>query len=67
LVLATGKNFSHRVYLKDGIWADLTLMWQRKHWVDFPWTFPDYAGEAMKTRLTKLRLSYKNKLSKPQK
>jgi hypothetical protein len=66
LVLATGKNFSHRIYLKDGIWADLTLMWQRKHWVDFPWTFPDYAGEAMKTRLTKLRLSYKNKLSKPQ-
>lgn len=66
LVLATGKNFSHRVYLKDGIWADLTLMWQRKRWVDFPWTFPDYAGEAMKTRLTKLRLSYKNKLSKPQ-
>jgi hypothetical protein len=66
LVLATGKNFSHRIYLRDGIWADLTLMWQRKHWVDFPWTFPDYAGEAMKTRLTKLRLSYKNKLSKPQ-
>ncbi|EGB16551.1 GTP-binding protein [Pseudodesulfovibrio mercurii] len=66
LVLATGKNFSHRVYLKDGIWADLTLMWQRKHWVDFPWTFPDYAGEAMKTRLTKLRLSYKTMLSKPQ-
>jgi hypothetical protein len=66
LVLATGKNFSHRIYLRDGIWADLTLMWQRKRWVDFPWTFPDYAGEAMKTRLTKLRLSYKNKLSKPQ-
>ena len=66
LVLATGKNFSHRIYLKGGIWADLTLMWQRKRWVDFPWTFPDYAGEAMKTRLTKLRLSYKTKLSKPQ-
>ncbi|WP_338669976.1 DUF4416 family protein [Pseudodesulfovibrio methanolicus] len=66
LVLATGKNFSHRIYLRDGIWADLTLIWQRGHWVDFPWTFPDYAGEAMKTRLTKLRLSYKNKRSKPQ-
>jgi hypothetical protein len=59
LVLATGKNFSHRIYLRDGIWADLTLMWQRKRWVDFPWTFPDYAGEAMKTRLTKLRLCIK--------
>ncbi|MBG0790403.1 MAG: DUF4416 family protein [Desulfovibrionaceae bacterium] len=65
LVLATGKNYSHRIYLKDGIWADLTLMWQKKRWVDFPWTFPDYAGEAMKSRLTKLRQSYKNKQSKP--
>ncbi|BDQ35241.1 DUF4416 family protein [Pseudodesulfovibrio portus] len=65
LVLATGKNFSHRIYLKDGIWADLTLMWQKKRWVDFPWTFPDYAGEDMKTRLTKLRQSYKTKLSRP--
>ncbi|MCJ2162987.1 MULTISPECIES: DUF4416 family protein [unclassified Pseudodesulfovibrio] len=66
LVLATGKNFSHRIYLKDGIWADLTLIWQKKQWVDFPWTFPDYAGEAMKTRLTKLRQSYRTKQSKPQ-
>jgi hypothetical protein len=64
LVLATGKNFSHRIYLKDGIWADLTLIWQKKGWVDFPWTFPDYAGDDMKSRLTKLRQSYKIKLNK---
>ena len=63
LVLATGKSFSHRIYLKDGIWADLTMIWQKKQWVEFPWTFPDYAGEAMKSRLTKLRLSYKTKLN----
>lgn len=66
LVLATGKKFSHRIYLKDGIWADLTMIWQKKQWVDFPWTFPDYAGEDMKSRLTKLRLSYKSMLNKPQ-
>ena len=66
LVLATGKNFSHRIYLKEGIWADLTMIWQKKQWVVFPWTFPDYAGDDMKLRLTKLRQSYKNKLIKPQ-
>ena len=65
LVLATGKNFSHRIYLKDGIWADLTLIWRKKGWQDFPWTFPDYAGDDMKSRLTKLRQSYKTKLNKP--
>jgi len=65
LVLATGKKFTHRIYLKEGIWADLTLVWQKKQWVDFPWTFPDYAGVDMKTRLTKLRQSYKDKLNNP--
>ncbi|CCH50473.1 DUF4416 family protein [Pseudodesulfovibrio piezophilus] len=65
LVLATGKPFTHRLYLKAGIWGDLTLVWQKKHWVDFPWTFPDYAGDDMKSRLTKLRRSYKNKLNNP--
>ncbi|MDD3313729.1 DUF4416 family protein [Pseudodesulfovibrio sp.] len=63
LVLATGKNFSHRIYLRDGIWADLTLIWQKGGWKDFPWTFPDYAGEEMKRRLTKLRQLYKTKLN----
>jgi hypothetical protein len=63
LVLATGKNFSHRIYLGSGIWADLTLIWQRRGWVDFSWTFPDYAGEDMKSRLTKLRQLYKTKLN----
>jgi len=65
LVLATGKELSHRIYLKDGIWADLTLIWQKKQWVDFSWTFPDYAGDDMKSRLTKLRQSYKTKLNNP--
>jgi len=44
--------------------ADLALIRQKKQWVDFPWTFPDYAGSDMKSRLTKLRLSYKTKLNK---
>lgn len=66
LVLATGKNYSHRIYLKNGIWADLTLIWQKKQWVGFPWTFPDYAGNDMKSRLTKMRQSYKDMLNNPQ-
>lgn len=65
LVLATGKEFYHRIYLREGIWADLTLVWQKKQWVEFPWTFSDYAGDEMKSRLTNLRLSYKTKLNSP--
>lgn len=59
-VLASGKNFTHRVYLRQGIWADLTLVYNKKSgWVVLPWTFPDYATEDMKRRLTHLRALYK--------
>jgi len=60
LVLASGKNFTHRVYLGGGIWADLTLIYNKSQgWVDLPWTFPDYAEGDMKRRLTVLRALYK--------
>ena len=41
-VLATGKNFTHRVYLRDGIYADLTLVYQKGAFRPLPWTYPDY-------------------------
>lgn len=59
LVLATGKNFTHRVYLSQGIWADLTLIFQKGDWVDLPWTFPDYATPEVKSHLTRLRDMYR--------
>lgn len=60
LVLASGKNFTHRVYLGSGIWADLTLIYnKRQGWVILPWTFPDYATKDMMRRLTALRTLYK--------
>jgi hypothetical protein len=42
LVLATGKNFTHRIYLRDGIYADLTLIYQKGTYQKLPWTYPDY-------------------------
>lgn len=63
LVLATGKNFSHRVYLEDGIWADLTLIYHKGDWFDLPWTFPDYATQEIKAHLTQLRDKYKQDLT----
>ncbi len=61
-VLATGKNFSHRIYLRDGIWADLTLLFQQGKWQNLPWTFPDYASNKIQDILIYLRNSYKQKL-----
>ena len=44
LILATGKNYVHRVYLKKGIYADLTLVFQKGSFRPLKWTYPDYAA-----------------------
>lgn len=62
LVLATGKNFTHRVYLGDGIFGDLTLVFQAGSWQTLPWTFPDYASPDMLDILTDIRCRYRRDL-----
>ncbi|MDA8161576.1 MAG: DUF4416 family protein [Desulfobacteraceae bacterium] len=47
LVLATGKNFSHRIYLGKGVFADLTLVCKDKKFRPLPWTYPDYMSEGI--------------------
>src|SRR5512136_1298517 len=44
LILATGKGYAHRPYLRDGIYADLTLIYMDKSFQSLPWTYPDYGG-----------------------
>jgi hypothetical protein len=64
LILATGKGYSHRPYLRDGIYADLTLIYQAKKFCSLPWTYPDYADEKQLTMLTKIREKYLLQLKK---
>ncbi|OYP34744.1 DUF4416 family protein [Rhodopirellula sp. MGV] len=42
LVLATTKDRDHRVYLRDGIFGEITLTYTAKRWVHHRWTYPDY-------------------------
>jgi hypothetical protein len=58
LILATGKSYTHRPYLRDGIYADLTLVYQGKKFCSFPWTYPDYADEKQLSMLSKIRERY---------
>jgi len=62
LVLATGKNFTHRIYLGQGLFADLTLVFQAGSWQTLPWTFPDYASPALRGILTAIRNRYRQDL-----
>lgn len=49
LVLATVKDRDHRVYLRHGIFAEVTLRYLRSGWTENPWTYPDYRTAAVKT------------------
>jgi len=54
-ILATGKNFSHRVYLGEGVFADLTLVYRGGEFRPLPWTYPDYASDEIRSLLRDLR------------
>lgn len=41
-VLASAKNYFHRIYLKDGIYAEVTLHFTKKGARFFSWTYCDY-------------------------
>lgn len=58
-VLATGKNFAHRIYLAKGIYADLTLIYTRGAFQTLPWTYPDYADGDLLVFLEQVRRRYK--------
>lgn len=42
LVLATTKDFCHRIYLSRGIFAEVTLFYKDKSFRHWDWTYPDY-------------------------
>ena len=57
-VLATGKNYSHRIYIGKGIYADLTLIYTKGLFQKLPWTYPDYADKIMINYLNLVRNKY---------
>ncbi|MGD8847119.1 MAG: DUF4416 family protein [Desulfobacteraceae bacterium] len=57
-VLATGKNYSHRIYIGQCIYADLTLIYQQGNYQPLPWTYPDYADAKMISFLRQVREKY---------
>lgn len=63
VVLSTGKDFTHRIYLNQGVYADLTLIYKKgKGYISLPWTYPDYASEKFLTIFNSLRRELKTAL-----
>ena len=64
LVLASMKDFSHRVYLSQGVYAEVTLMYHKGDWTPLGWTFPDYASGRYGPFLTAARQALRRQLGK---
>lgn len=45
LVLATTKDRDHRIYLRDGMFAEVTLTYVGKQWNHHRWSYPTYRTE----------------------
>lgn len=58
LVLATTKNYFHRIYLDKGIYAEVTLTWKKGGFQPFEWTYPDYKTEEYIGTLNTIRNAY---------
>ncbi len=42
LILASTKDYIHRVYLDKGIYAETTLFYRGKSFAEWQWTYPDF-------------------------
>ena len=62
LVLATGKNYTHRIYLSKGIYADLTLIFQRGSFSPLAWTYRDYGDPESIDYFNGVRERYKRQI-----
>ncbi|MFH2011375.1 MAG: DUF4416 family protein [Pseudomonadota bacterium] len=63
LILATGKGYAHRPYLRDGIHADLTLIYEDKSFHVLEWTYPDYGSKDIIELMNTIRKKYVLQLS----
>ncbi|MEW6548370.1 MAG: DUF4416 family protein [Spirochaetota bacterium] len=53
--LATTKDRAHRIPLGSGIYAELTLIYQKGEFCSLPWTYPDWASPKTRELLKRWR------------
>lgn len=63
-VLASTKYHGYKIYLRDGIWADLTLHYEKGCFHAMPWSFPDFKSGAYEKVFIQIRELYKKQIKK---
>lgn len=62
VVLASTKNYSHRIYMGKGIFAEVTLVFRNKRYQPHLFTYPDYASDSYIELFMRAREYIKNNL-----
>jgi hypothetical protein len=55
LILATTKNYAHRIYIGQKMYAEVTLIFDKGSWQPLPYTYPDYKQRSYHDFFTKVR------------
>ena len=63
LVLASTKDHAHRIYLSDGIYAEITLRYYKKTFQPWEWTYPDYRLPTYINIFNHIRTIYREQLN----
>lgn len=58
-VLASAKYNGQKVYLDLGIWADLTLHYEKGRFDPYPWSFPDFKSGLYQEVFMEIRARFK--------
>jgi hypothetical protein len=64
IILASTKNYYHRILIAEGIYAEVTLHFEDGAWRPFPWTFPDYKKNDYQQFFASLRGLYRDQLGR---
>lgn len=62
VVLFSTKDFYHRIYLGKGIFAEVTLYYEKGRYIFLPWTYPDYKTQEYLEFFTRIRNIYKEQI-----
>lgn len=62
LVLASTKDHAHRIYLRNGIYAEITLRFYHKTFQPWEWTYPDYRSPTYIAIFNQIRTIYREQL-----
>ncbi len=62
VILASTKDYYHRIYLGEGIYAEVTLHYRGGVFNSFPWTYPDYRSEEYQQVFQEIRKLYYEQL-----